>query len=115
MTEVVNVKVAYIRPRYKNLKEWMEDPNNIYIGRAGIVFIDSERYPKKASLWANPFKGGERSKCIEQYRDYIVKRIETEGLHDELGKLKGKRLGCWCKPENCHGDVLVDLIQKYNL
>ncbi len=23
------------------------------------------------------------------------------------------RLGCWCKPEACHGDVLVELVNQY--
>lgn len=32
---------------------------------------------------------------------------------EELLLLKGKTLGCWCKPEACHGDVLVELVTKY--
>ena len=55
-TTVVNVKVENIRPEYQNLKEWMNDENNVYIGRGGIVFIDGERFPKQNSEWANPFK-----------------------------------------------------------
>ena len=31
-----------------------------------------------------------------------------------LPELKGKSLGCWCKPEACHGDVLVRLLAEYN-
>ena len=41
-TVVVNVKVSNIRPKYKHLKEWIQDSNNVYIGRKGIVFIDFE-------------------------------------------------------------------------
>mgnify|MGYP001555401115 CR=1 FL=1 len=41
MTEVVNVRVLYIRPKYQNLKEWTNDPENLYIGRKGIVMIDN--------------------------------------------------------------------------
>lgn len=55
-TTVCCVKVKNIRPKYANLKEWMADPNNAYIGRAGIVFIDGVRFPKRDSVWANPFK-----------------------------------------------------------
>lgn len=29
---------------------------------------------------------------------------------EELRKLAGKRLGCWCHPKTCHGDVLVRLL-----
>lgn len=53
---VINVKVASIRPKFNNLKEWCEDERNIYIGRAGIVFIDGQRFPKQSSIWANPYK-----------------------------------------------------------
>ena len=47
ITTCVNVKVKYIRPFYNNLKEWMEDENNVYIGRKGVVFIDGKRFRKK--------------------------------------------------------------------
>jgi hypothetical protein len=30
-----------------------------------------------------------------------------------LPELSGKKLGCWCKPNPCHGDVLVDLFKVY--
>ena len=50
---VVNVKVKFIRPRYENLSEWMKDENNVYIGRAGIVFIEKVRFPKIKSEWLN--------------------------------------------------------------
>lgn len=119
-TTVCNVMVKYIRPEYQNLKEWCEDPRNVYIGRKGVVFVDGERYPKKDSGWANPYKmdaskGVTREEVIEKYRLYITKRILLEPeLEEQLSQLKGKRLGCWCK-ENacevaCHGDVLLSLI-----
>ena len=114
-TTVVNVKVKDIKPKYKNLKEWCEDKNNVYIGRKGIVFIDGQRYPKSDSIWANPFKisGNEtRETVIAKYKEYIIKKIKDEKLEDELKKLAGKTLGCWCKPEKCHGDILIELIQS---
>ena len=42
---------------------------------------------------------------------YKIKKLETEGT-EELKRLKGKKLGCWCKPERCHGDVIVKLIEE---
>lgn len=33
---VANCKVQFIRPQYQNLKEWMDDPTHVYIGRAGV-------------------------------------------------------------------------------
>jgi len=113
-TKVVNVKVGNIRPKYDNLKEWCNDPNNVYIGRQGIVFINNERFPKQASIWANPFKviKDDRDDSLSKYGDYIVNKIKIENLTSELYKLKGNNLGCWCYPEKCHGDVLVKLINN---
>lgn len=115
---VVNCKVSYIRPKYKNLKEWMEDPNNVYIGRAGIVFIDKQRFPKKSSNFSNPYKigkDGTREEVIEKYKNYITQKLkENVLLQEELFKMKGKNLGCWCAPEPCHGNVLLDLLSKTN-
>lgn len=114
-TTVVNVKVKYIRPKHHNLKIWMEDPNNVYIGRKGIVFIDGERFPKESSIWANPFKITKtetRDSVVEKYREYIVQQIEEKDLHFKLEELRGKQLGCWCAPESCHGDVLLSLLEK---
>lgn len=112
---VVNVKVAYIRPMgYNNLKEWIEDEKNVYIGRGGIIFIDGERYPKFNSPFANPFKigiDGTRDEVIIKYREHITSRLEkSPSLCLELYAMKGKNLGCWCAPEPCHGNVLLELM-----
>jgi hypothetical protein len=116
---VVNCKVKYIRPKYNNLKEWSEDPNNIYIGRAGIIFIDKERYPKKTSKFANPFKigiDGNRDVVLNKYKSYIIDKLESDKLLlSELLSYNNKNLGCWCYPEPCHGDILLELIDKYRI
>ena len=104
-TNVVNCKVKYIRPKYNNLKEWMDDPNNVYIGRGGVVFIDNKRFPPNGPL----------EERIEKYRIYMSKKLkEDDTLVKNLLQLQGKNLGCWCKPEKCHGDVLIELINKYS-
>lgn len=117
MTTVCCVKVKCIRPEYQNLEQWCKDPANVYIGRKAIVFINGERYPKKDSLWANPYKihgGQSREEAIEQYRLYMVGRLLLEPeLREKLVLLRGKRLGCWCDKEvACHGDVLITLIEN---
>jgi len=119
-TKVINIRVANIRPQYNNLKEWMKDNNNVYIGRCGVLVIDNVRFPKENSIWANPYKiddsnGITRNNVIEKYRTYIIQKIENNDiLKQKLLQMKGKTLGCWCKPLVCHGDVLVELINKYS-
>jgi hypothetical protein len=120
-TEVVNVRVKYIRPQYKDLRAWCEDPRNVYIGRRGVIFIKNEdntktRYPPRDSVFANPFKtgrDGSRSEVIAKYRSYLQTAIDQGKItKEDLEALRGKRLGCWCKPEACHGDVLVEMIEN---
>lgn len=40
-----------------------------------------------------------------------------EGRHllKDLHELKGKTLGCFCKPLSCHGDILVRLADESHL
>lgn len=92
----------------------MQDPENVYIGRKGIVFIDGERFPKKDSLWANPYrigKDGDRKEIVNKYILYICEKIKKgEITKENLYSLKNKKLGCWCRPEKCHGDILENLV-----
>ena len=77
------------------------EPYDVYIGRP--------------SKWGNPYKirvGQSREQAIALYRDYV--RL-TPGLRNALSELKGKRLGCFCKPSPCHGDVLVELIKELEI
>lgn len=119
MTQVVNVKVKYIRSDgYANLKEWIEDENNVYVGRGGVVFVDKERFPKKGSKFLNPFKigrDGNRDEVLKKYKIYISEKLKDDKeLVYELNKMKGKKIGCWCYPEKCHGDILVEIIESKN-
>ena len=82
---------------------------NVYIGRP--------------SKWGNPFTHiqdgktlakfivGSRDEAVEAYRNWIS---NGEGRHllEDLHELKGKTLGCWCKPLSCHGDILVELVSN---
>ena len=114
---VCNVKVAHIRHKHNNLKEWVEDDANEYVGRGGIIFIDGARYPPQDSIWANPFKvgqHGDRDNVVQVYKRYIKMKLEKDPeLVKKLLALDGKNLGCWCHPEKCHADVLLKLIKKY--
>lgn len=83
---------------------------DIYIGRMCTM----GGWNLQKSKWANPFKPeGKKKKdfeaCVQKYREWVVKQPELMG---SLKELQGKRLGCWCKPLPCHGDVLVELVQN---
>jgi len=77
-----------------------KEPYDVYIGRP--------------SKWGNPYSHKEgtlaefrvknRAEALEKYEKYL---LENETLFNSLIELQGKTLGCWCKPNKCHGDILV--------
>ena len=90
-----------------------------------VVHCKREKYDVyigRPSKWGNPYSHkpesiasilvDSREEAIELYREWITKG-EGQNLLLQLDELKGKTLGCWCKPHACHGDVLVELIEKY--
>jgi hypothetical protein len=77
------------------------EPNEVYIGPT--------RNGWRKSKWANPFKSshdGDRAEVIAMYRRWLTHRPD---LMAALPELRGKDLVCWCAPEACHGDVLIEL------
>ena len=82
--------------------------------RTRVVHCKRESYDVyigRPSKWGNPFKigkDGTREEVIEKYRNYM----QDSHLLDHIQELKGKTLGCYCKPAACHGDVLVELVEK---
>lgn len=82
---------------------------DVYIGRA--MHQGGWRLP--GSKWANPFRLGDYS----NNRDLVLRAYEayvrgSPGLMRALPELRGQRLGCWCAPLACHGDVLVRLLNE---
>lgn len=66
-------------------------------------------YIGRPSKWGNPFvigPDGTRDEVIAKYRAWL---LAQPALVAALPELKNKTLGCWCAPQACHGDVLVDL------
>ena len=73
------------------------EPYDVYIGRG--------------SKWGNPFRigmDGSRDEVVAKYRVWVVQQPH---LMASLEELRGKVLGCWCKPLLCPGDVLAELLE----
>lgn len=85
-----------------------KEPYDVYIGRGskwGNPFTHIKNRPTLAQFYVES-----REEAIEKYREWILTQPQ---LLADLHELKGKTLGCWCKPKSCHGDVLVELIEQY--
>jgi len=73
-------------------------------------------YIGRGSIWGNPYpmqnkSPEERNRVISLYREHLLKQIQSREITlEQLKGLKGKRLGCYCKPLACHGDVISDFV-----
>ena len=54
-----------------------------------------------------------RIECIEEFKkDFYNKINDDPDFKKAVYLLKGKRLGCYCKPKDCHGDVIKEWIES---
>lgn len=95
ITKVVNMK---------------DDSFDIYIGRGskwGCPYTIIKDRPTLAKEIV-----GSKEEALSKYKEYVLGSPE---LLDSLDELEGKTLGCFCKPEKCHGDILLELLTMRKL
>ncbi len=76
------------------------------------VYIGRVCRGTRQSKWGNPFKIGPdctREQAIARHEKWFMKQ---KHLIADLHELANKRLGCWCAPKPCHGDLYVKLIEE---
>lgn len=83
--------------------------------KAKVVNIRHEMcdiYIGRPSKWGSPFtigKDGTRDQIMRKYKEWILTQHD---LLKDLEELNGKKLGCYCAPEKCHGDILIELLEE---
>ncbi len=104
ITRVINIKADMQYAEIKN------NPSYEYIGRGSNwgnphVMFSGENHPEEgASI---------RDEVIRKYK-YDFDRNLLRVDKSEVLKLAGKRLGCFCKPFSCHGDILSDYLNRWD-
>lgn len=99
ITRVINID---IETKYKKIKK---NDNYEYIGRG--------------SNWGNPYSMTTHS--LED-RNHVINLFKYDFDKDNLLKAKkaevytlaGKRLGCYCKPFPCHGDIIANFLNEWD-
>ena len=75
-------------------------------------------YIGRGSYWGNPHSmyenGDTRDEVIRKFQYDFDRDMFINKKKNEVHKLTGKRLGCFCKPEKCHGDILADFLNTYD-
>lgn len=86
-----------------------------YIGRPtplGNPFVWEPNHKK------DEFKVFDREESIRKYKAWLLAMLDSDNptsrmfmmLLDELKTNECLTLICWCKPLNCHGDVIKELL-----
>lgn len=83
---------------------------DVYVGRAGHG---------QSGTFGNPYTVGAKcercgdyhlspSTTIPCFEAYFKARIASDPEFKALvAQLRGKKLGCFCKPKTCHGDIIA--------
>ncbi len=98
ITRVINIKKE---SEYQNIKS-----------------TSSYEYIGRGSYWGNPYSlyegGDDREDVIRKFKyDFDFEKFPNKEK-SEVYKLAGKKLGCFCKPEACHGDILADFLNSWD-
>lgn len=80
---------------------------DVYIGRAGKW---------QDGYFGNPVRlnpGEARGSTLAKYKGYFYSRLQTDPeFKQKIHELKGKALGCFCKPNPCHGDIIREYLDS---
>jgi len=96
-TRIINLRITKVSNKDAG------DSYDVYIGRG--------------TLWGNPYqmgKEGTRDEVIAKFAYDFERRFVKmpEKFDENIEKLRGKTLGCHCKPAACHGDVIANYLNS---
>lgn len=93
------------------------EKHDVYIGRQVADFHFGNPFSHKYSSIAK-IKVSSRKEAVISFRKWIkgqdyqtVEPERRQWILDNLHTLKGKALGCYCKPKECHGDIYMELLE----
>ena len=102
-----------------NLKDKV--PYDVYVGREpdGVKFHFgnpfSHMYGSKAAIIV-----GSRQEAVEMYEKWLrglahqdLEQERRKWILEQLPRLRGKILACWCWPKLCHAEVLLRLAEEF--
>jgi hypothetical protein len=97
--KIVNIKV--------------ESNYDVYCGRA------NRHYNLEQSIFHNPFPielDRNRTQAIQEFKKYFYDRIENDiEFKKQVLSIRGKTCGCWCKPLECHVDIIKEYLDNIRI
>lgn len=106
--------MIYVVNKYKHTPTEFD----VYIGRGSP--LGNPYTSKKLSETKAQHQANSREESIKSYESYILEQIKKrdDDMCDELNRiyLMAKRgdvyLVCFCKPQDCHGDIIKKIIES---
>jgi hypothetical protein len=102
--------------RVTKVVHWRRTAFDVFIGRTDEKMHFGNPFTMKEGSRGSVMVGS-RAEAIENFELWLsgasfqdVEPERREWILENLDQLRGKRLGCWCKPKACHGDVYVSMI-----
>src|SRR5207249_704636 len=83
---------------------------DVYIGRPGK---GEEGYFGNPVPLKNVKDEKERKENLIQYKKYFYARLQNDKeFKRRILELKGKTLGCFCVPKECHGNIIKEYLDN---
>lgn len=86
------------------------DHDVVYIGRGSIFGNPFSHLPSRFGT----VRVASREEAVARFREWMTTTLHVPGWKkpssDDVEFLRGKRLGCYCAPSACHGDVYIELL-----
>lgn len=87
-----------------------KEPYDVYIGR-GSPF--GNPYTHFQGATKADYIVSTREESIFNFKKYFLERVVNDPVfRAQVLGLKGMRLGCFCKPLACHGDVIKEWLDS---
>jgi hypothetical protein len=103
--EVAMPSMAKSRSDLCTVVNLRSDDYDVYIGRAGRG---------QDGYFGNPYRRGDVPDVLGAFRAYFLDKIDTDPeFRKRVLGLRGKRLGCFCKPRPCHGDIIAEWVNSH--
>jgi hypothetical protein len=89
---------------------------DVYIGRPGKGFDGFFGNPHPIGFCSICKKAHNRDEAIDAFKkDFLIRIQHDDEYKKKIIGLKGKKLGCFCSPARCHGDIIKEWIEMNQL
>ena len=99
--EILNTRVINRRHSEKE---------DIYIGRGSYLGLGNPFTHLPLGATQAKFQVQTRQESIQKFEDWV---FDQPKILAQIWKMQGKKLGCYCHPLPCHGQVYVYLVATY--